>query len=812
MEDLDITLHSAIDMHCHSKHSGESSEWFLKKMRVPESWTEPQALYDLAKKRGMQFVTITDHNVIDGCLEIAHLDDVVISSEIATWFPDSKCKLDILCVDITESQFTDLIKLQDNVYELVDYLNQHNIFHSLAHPLYNMNGKLDLEHFERCMLMFKNVEVLNGARTKQQNLTVERVVQQLTPEIIDRLANKYDLEPRGNEPWKKAITSGSDDHGGLLIGTNGTVVPKVANFEEFKAKVANCESDYYGTIGTSHTLAHNIYRAAYMYVLNVVTSYSPKKGDPFHYMLMKLLFNDDSHKPSAFSYIKRKIKKKFLGRSEPDKSPGKIFTIMKEEANKLLKEKPHHKRLLTESLPEKKDDLNRVVFNFMSDLANRVTAKLSRDIINAAKDAKISKIVDLIPALGTIHTLLLPYYVAYGVTNSSNKVIKAVSDTYLPQDQRVRSVKKVAMFTDTYDEVNGVAVIVKQMAQEAKNAGVEMLVIKSGPEKDHSDGNIFHFQSVADVSLPEYPETKLHFPSLLDIIDWCDQQNFTSIHAAVPGSMGLLALLISRILHIPFVSTYHTEITDYVRYLTGSNALAKYASKYAKWFYSLCEVIFAPSEASRMSLVKHGIFPDLIHFIPWGVDMELFNPAQRDETVWKEHEVNRPLKLLYVGRISKEKNLDVLAKSFIKLCEERQDCQLVLAGGGPYRPELQEMLKDYPVTFLGYLDQKELAQYYAASDIFVFPSTTDTFGNVIIEALASGLPVIVSDMGGPKENMEHEVTGLITKSLDSKDLYLAMKRLVEDDSLRRKMSEAARPAVKGKSRRESFSKYWDLHK
>lgn len=812
MENLDPLKHSAIDLHCHSKYSGESSEWFLKKMKVPESWTEPQALYDLAKRRGMQFVTITDHNVIGGCLEIAHLDDVVISSEIATWFPESKCKLDILCVDITEAQFAELIRLQDNVYDLVEYLNQQSIFHVLAHPLYNMNGKLDLEHFERCMLMFKNVEILNGARTKQQNLTVERVVRRLTPEIIERLANTYDLEPRGEEPWKKAVTSGSDDHGGLLIGTNATVVPKVDSFDEFKQSMARAESEVYGTIGTSHTLAHNIYRAAYMYALNVMGAYSPRKGDPFHYIIMKLFFDDDTAKPSVFSYIKRKIKKKLLGRAEPDNSPGKILTILKDEANKLFKKKPEHKQLLTAPLPEKKDSLNKAVFTFMSDLANKVITRLSKEIIQAVKDAKFGKIVDLIPALGTMHTLLLPYYVSYGVTNSSNQVIEEVSEAFLPVDERVRSRKKVAMFTDTYDEVNGVAVIVKQMAQEAKNAGAEMVVVKSGPEQDHQDGNIHHFYSVADISMPEYPETKLHFPSLIDILDWCDQQNFTSIHAATPGTMGLLALLVSRILHVPFVGTYHTEITDYVRYLTGSNALAKYASKYAKWFYTRCDVIFAPSEASRMSLVKHGINPDLIHFIPWGVDMSLFSPESRDDSIWEQYKVNRRIKLLYAGRVSKEKNLDILGKAFMKLAEERQDCQLVIAGDGPYRPELQEMLKEYPVTFLGYIDHRDLSKYYASSDAFVFPSTTDTFGNVIIEALASGLPVIVSDMGGPKENMDHETTGLITKSLDIDDLFAAMKRMVEDDSLRQSMAAAARPAVEGKSRRDSFVKYWELHR
>lgn len=803
---------SAIDTHCHSKYSGEASEWFLRKMGCPESFTEPMTLYERAKKKGMQFVTITDHNVIDGCLEIAHLEDAIISCEVATYFPDNQCKLDILTLDITEPQYADCMKLRNNVYELVDYLNQENIFHSLAHPLYNMNGRLDLEHFQRCLLMFKNMEVLNGARTKAQNITIRRVLDNLDRETIERLANKFDMEPVGEKPWEKVYTSGSDDHGGLLIGSNATAVPKVNNIQEFFEKARNRETQIIGSIGTAHTLAHNIYRAAYLYIVNILQAYHPRKGDPLNYMVMKLLFDDDSFKPTPADIIKRKLKKKLLGRTEPDTSPGQILSVIKEEAYTLFKSKPEHKSLLLDQLPDDKDDLNKAVFSFMSDLGNMVLARLSSDMIKAIRDTKISKVIDLIPTLGTAHFFLLPYYVSYGATNRSNKLIESVSKTFLPEHLRVRSKKKVAMFTDTYDEVNGVAVIVKQMAQEAEAAGAEMYIVKSGSEQNYQEGNVIHFNSVADVELPEYPDLKLHFPSLLDIMDWCEQQDFTCIHAATPGTMGMIALLVAKVLHLPFVGTYHTEITDYARYLTGSDSMAKFSSKLSNWFYSRMDVVFAPSEASRMNLIDHGISPDLVKFIPWGVDMDLFNPVQKDLSVWDKFGFNNKLKFLYAGRVSKEKNLDILAESFIKLCKDHDDVVLVIAGDGPYRNELEKILVDHPVIFLGYLSHHELATYYASADAFIFPSTTDTFGNVIIEALASGLPVIVSDKGGPKENTIHGETGFITKSLDPEDLLEAMKALTVDSNLRLNMAAKARPSVSGKSRHESFRKYWDLHK
>jgi glycosyltransferase involved in cell wall biosynthesis len=802
---------SKIDPHVHSKYSGEPSEWFLRKMRCPESFTEPEEVYSLAKKRGMQFVTITDHNVIDGCLEIAHYPDVVIGCEVCASFPEDGAKIDVIVLGINEEQYSECMRLRSNVLDLVRYLNKEGIFHIHAHPLYKMDKAFGLQHFEKCLLLFKNMEVINGTRTKAQNLTILRVLDRLDKLTIERLADKHGLEPIGNEPWRKNYTAGSDDHGGPLIGTNATAVPRVETIEEFFRSVNEGLSKPVGTISTAHNLAHNIYRTAYKYIIDVMGAYTPTKGDSLHFMVMKLLYDDESSKPTAGDVIKRKIRKK-IGRIEPDTTPYQILTLIKEEAKELLKLRPEHKNLLFEPLPQDKDELNQGVFRFLSELGNRIFARLANDLVKAIDEVHLSAIMDIVPALGTAHFFLLPYYVAYGATNRSNWLIDEVSKEYLPEDLQVRARKKVAMFTDTFDEVNGVAVVVKQMAEEAARAGAEMFVVKAGPQATNLHGNIMHFQSVADISLPEYPETKLRFPSLLDILDWCEKEEFTSIHAATPGTMGLLALLAAKILHIPFVGTYHTEVTDYVRYLTGSEAMAKLASKYIHWFYERMDLIFAPSEASRKNLAEHGVDEKLVHFIPWGVDTHLFNTDKRDPKVWESYGGDGRIKLLYAGRISKEKDLDILAEAFIDLCGERNDILLALAGGGPYREELEKQLEPYPAVFLGYLDHENLAKFYASSDIFVFPSTTDTFGNVIIEAQAAGLPVVVSDKGGPKENMVHGKTGVVTPARDAKALKYALKMLVENEGLRKQMSAEARPLVQDKSSQESFKKYWELHK
>src|SRR4029453_11387134 len=174
-----------------------------------------------------------------------------------------------------------------------------------------------------------------------------------------------------------------------------------------------------------------------------------------------------------------------------------------------------------------------------------------------------------------------------------------------------------------------------------------------------------------------------------------------------------------------------------------------------------------------------GFAPERLKILPRGLDTTLFSPEHRDPAFWQRFgEHNGAIHLLYVGRISKEKDLDVLAHAYRQLRSEGLPVQLYLVGDGPYLQALNKALPE--AVFTGYLRGKELAAAYASADVFVFPSTTDTFGNVVIEAQASGVPVIVSDSGGPKELVHERESGLITKSHDVNDLVRAIRELVID--------------------------------
>ena len=164
-----------VDLHVHSKYSKRPAEWILQKLGCPESFTEPLKVYKIAKEKGMSLVTITDHNTIVGCLEIAHLPDVFIGEEVTTYFPQDRCKAHVLVYDINEGIHEEIQKVRESIFDLVSYLHANRIVHALAHPLFAVNDRLTIEHFEQFLLLFRNFE-LNGARHDDQNRHLQYIL------------------------------------------------------------------------------------------------------------------------------------------------------------------------------------------------------------------------------------------------------------------------------------------------------------------------------------------------------------------------------------------------------------------------------------------------------------------------------------------------------------------------------------------------------------------------------------------------------------------------------------------------------------
>jgi glycosyltransferase involved in cell wall biosynthesis len=260
------------------------------------------------------------------------------------------------------------------------------------------------------------------------------------------------------------------------------------------------------------------------------------------------------------------------------------------------------------------------------------------------------------------------------------------------------------------------------------------------------------------------------------------------VHLTSPGPAGIGACLLARVLDLPVVGSYHTELAAYARLRSGAAQLEAIAAAGLGAFYGCCDAVLSPSPASDNRLSELGIGPDRVARWDRGVDLGRFDPRLRRRGLFAG-EVN----VLYCGRLTKEKGADLLADAFLAAHAQDPRLHLVLAGGGPEEEVLRSRLGEH-ASFLGWLNGQDLPRAYASADAFMFASRTDTFGQVILEAQASGLPVVAVAEGGPVSLIAHGETGLLAAP-DAEALAESLLSIVHAPRLRSRLSKTGLAAV-----------------
>ena len=257
---------SRCDLHIHSRYSARSEEWLFRRFDFPDSYSDPKQLYEKLLERGMDYVSITDHDSIEGCLQIIDRPRTFISEQVTTYFPNDACKLHVLVWGISENQHREIDAIRDNIFELQRYLQAAHIAHAVAHPLYSVNGKLEPRHLELLILLFKHFEGINGLRDALLSDLTQTLFEQLTPEKIETLANRHNLAPTHAEPWKKILVAGSDDHGGQFAASAFTETPAAESAEKFLERLRNGECSAHGCGGTPLVLSHGFYNTVACFI------------------------------------------------------------------------------------------------------------------------------------------------------------------------------------------------------------------------------------------------------------------------------------------------------------------------------------------------------------------------------------------------------------------------------------------------------------------------------------------------------------------------------------------------------------------
>ncbi len=352
----------------------------------------------------------------------------------------------------------------------------------------------------------------------------------------------------------------------------------------------------------------------------------------------------------------------------------------------------------------------------------------------------------------------------------------------------------IALVTETYlPEVNGVAITLGRMVDGLRRRGHYVHLVR--PRQHKQDVAVpeagYEETLVAGMPIPGYPELKSGLPAKGRLLKLWQQQRPDIVHIATEGPLGWSALSAARKLDIPVSTDFHTNFHNYTQHY-GIGLLQKPIAAYLRHFHNKAGCTLVPTTSLQQQLQLDG-YQD-VRVVSRGVDAELFHPARRDAELrgsWAATE-DTPVVML-VSRLAPEKNLHVVIQAFEQMCKVNPLARLVMVGDGPARAELQ---KQYPyVIFTGMQTGEDLARHYASGDIFLYPSLTETYGNVTVEAMASGLATIAYDYAAARQHIRHEVNGLLAPYADTETFIAQARGLIGDMDRVRRMRLAARETV-----------------
>lgn len=343
----------------------------------------------------------------------------------------------------------------------------------------------------------------------------------------------------------------------------------------------------------------------------------------------------------------------------------------------------------------------------------------------------------------------------------------------------------IALISETFPpEINGVANTLGRLCAGLRERGHRLQLVRPRQSADDGQRSTDELLLTRGWPLPGYPGLQWGQASMHKLLRRWKRQRPDVLYIATEGPLGLSALRAARRLHIPVISGFHTNFQQYSSHY-GLGLLTRFLTNYLRWFHNRSQLTLVPSASQSLELQRRSF--ERVHLLARGVDSQLFHPAKRCAELRRQWGVqDEELVVVYVGRIAAEKNLDLLVRSFRALQSRypQQRLKLVMVGDGPQRACLQKELPE--AVFCGVQRDQALAAHYASADLFLFPSLSETFGNVLLEALASGLAVVAYDQAAAAQHIRHGHNGALAMPGDEAAFIDSACWLLEDrETLRR---------------------------
>lgn len=351
---------------------------------------------------------------------------------------------------------------------------------------------------------------------------------------------------------------------------------------------------------------------------------------------------------------------------------------------------------------------------------------------------------------------------------------------------------RVALFTGNYNHIkDGVSLTLNRLVRYLEEQGIPVLIFAptiKEPAFEHNGTLV----SLPSIRMPVSGRGEYRVTSGISIAAEQALEDFdpTLVHIATPDRGGYKALKWAQNNRVQVVSSYHTHFTSYFDYY-GLTPIEFISWRYLSWFYNSTTHVYVPSESMIEELVSHDFDVEKMKIWARGVNTNLFSPEKRDmEWRRKAGFEDDDIVVTFVSRLVWEKELETFRHSVQQVAAAHKKVKALIVGDGPAKEELYKLMPEAHYT--GFLEGEELARAYASSDVFLFPSHTETFGNVTLEAMSSGLPCLVADATGSKSLVEHGVNGGLAEPENKADFAKKLSIIISDEDLRNSMRKASR--------------------